>query len=235
MRNALIIGGSSGLGHELARLIWSDYTRVWITGRKNPEVVGLKFLQLDMSGLSSEDLSLEIDRIVSEVGRVDLLVHAAGYYQQGRIDDLREQDMMDMLHVGLASAMFAVSMVLARQEELGGFLAVTSTSQWVPRELEPAYTAAKAGLAAFANSLSLDPRVTHTLVAAPSGMRTKFWEGTRKDTNDMMDPAWVAARIWEQFPVSPDFEGPAYKYRQVRILRNVLGPGQHQIEVFETR
>lgn len=113
--------------------------------------------------------------------------------------------------------------VLNHQKYLPGLIAVTSTSQWTPRLREPVYTAVKAGLGMFANSVSLDPAIGKTLVAAPAGMKTPFWKGTDKDTSDMLDPAWVADQILNLY--NDDF-----KYKYARIMR-----GPSRVEIMEKR
>src|SRR3989344_3159537 len=114
---------------------------------------------------------------------------------------------MGMLHVGLTAPVTILNRILKNQKSLPGFIAITSTSQWTPRLLEPVYTAVKAGLGMFANSLSLDERVGKTMVAAPAGMKTNFWATTDKDISDMLDPEWVADQMLIQW--SDSFK---YKY-----------------------
>lgn len=68
---------------------------------------------------------------------------------------------------------------------------------------------------AFANSLSLDPRVKKTLVAGPAGIATNFWHGTDKkqhDTSRMLSPDWVAKAI-------DQLRKGDYTYAFARILR----------------
>ena len=78
-----------------------------------------------------------------------------------------------------------------KQSQISVFVAITSTSQWVPRANEPIYAATKAGLAHFAHSVSLDPKILQTLVVAPSGMDTKIQrdEG-RPQQEGLLDPNW---------------------------------------------
>jgi short-subunit dehydrogenase len=208
--NCLIIGGSSGLGLSLANKL-ADHYHVIVTGRRDPGQDNIQFETLDLSG--STGLQDRVDQLVKGLPDLDLLVYAAGFYQEGTITELSVDQIHEMLNVGLAAALFVTRSVLAKQGELDGFIAITSTSQWTPRLLEPVYTAVKAGLGAFANSLSLDPRVKKTLVAGPAGMATKFWEGTSKDTSDMLDPDWVADETLKLFDGT-------FSYKYARILRS---------------
>lgn len=218
--NCLIVGGSSGLGLNLAQKLSLTH-KVFVTGRRDPRQEGIEFIKLDLS--AAPDLLERIREVVRDLPEIDLLVYAAGFFQEGTITDLTESQMQEMISVGLIAPMYVSREVLLKQDTLGGLITITSTSQWTPRLLEPVYTAVKSGLGAFSNSLSLDPRVKKTLVAGPAGMDTRFWEGTGKDTSDMLDPSWVADQILELYDGN-------FSYKYARILR-----GPQRVEVQETR
>lgn len=221
--HCLIIGGTSGLGLSLAKKLADTYD-VHITGRNSPDEASATFHMLDLSDPS--ELLPAVDRLLQELPQIDLLVYAAGFFQDGTVTDLTVEQIDTMLSVGLTGAIYLTRQLLKKQNKLGEFIAITSTSQWTPRLNEPVYTAVKAGLGAYANSLSLDPRVKKTLVAGPAGMATNFWKGTDEkehDTSQMLDPDWVADRILE-------LSSESYTYKFARILR-----GPARVEVQETR
>lgn len=221
--NCLIIGGTSGLGLALAKKLAGTYD-VHITGRQNPNDKKVVFHALDLS--DAEKSLPAIESLIQELPQIDLLIYAAGFFQEGTVTDLTASQINTMLSVGLTNAIYLTRGLLEKQGELSEFIAITSTSQWTPRLYEPVYTAVKAGLGAYANSLSLDPRVKKTLVAGPAGMATNFWKDTDKkahDTSQMLDPDWVADRIIE-------LTRENYSYKFARILR-----GPARVEVQETR
>lgn len=218
--NMLIVGGSSGLGLELA-LIFSPTYNVIITGRKNPKNEKVTFQRLDLSARSR--FLNDIDRLVVELPLIDFLIYAAGFCQEGKISELSDKDIADMVNVGLLAPAILLQRLLKKQGNLPGFVAITSTSQWTPRLLEPIYTAVKAGLGMLANSVSLDERIGKVLVAAPAGMKTPFWENSQRDTRDMLDPKWVAKQIISQYSGN-------FKYKFARILR-----GPARVKIIETR
>jgi short-subunit dehydrogenase len=207
----------------LANKLAGEY-EVHITGRRenpNPE---LQFHFLDLSKLDT--VAGDVQKLVADLPTIDLLVYAAGFFQEGTVTDLSLEQIDQMLAVGLTGAIHVTRELLAKQGELNEYIAITSTSQWTPRLYEPVYTAVKSGLAAFSNSLSLDPRVKKTLVAGPAGMATNFWEGADKDAHDtskMLQPDWVADQILE-------LRADSYQYRFARILREPA-----RVEVQETR
>ena len=218
---SLIVGGTSGLGLEIARLLHAGGDEVIITGRKNPDVKGLQFQKFDLD-LGGE-LASAVDTFVSALPKVDRFFYVAGFYQEGTITELEDQDIKNMLDVGINAPIWFVRELLQNQHEIPQFVAVTSTSQWTPREKEPIYTATKSALGMFANSLSLDSRVGKVLVAGPAGMNTPFWRMTGRDTSGDNDPVWVAKQVVEALNVD-------FNYAFVRILRN-----PPRTEVVETR
>ncbi|MBI2329988.1 SDR family NAD(P)-dependent oxidoreductase [Candidatus Daviesbacteria bacterium] len=221
---ALVIGGTSGLGLELATLLHSKNNfGVYVTGREKPENEQIKFIHLNI-GPDTNLLPSRINNIISDLPQTDLLVYAAGFYQEGSMKQLTDEDITKMVNVGLVAPMLILNRILNRQNKLPGVMAITSTSQWTPRIDEPIYTAVKAGFGMFANSLSLDPQVGKVLVAGPAGMKTNFWLETEKDTSNMLEPAWVAKQIYQLY-----FEDN-FKYKCVRILRE-----PPRIEILENR
>ncbi len=220
MSVALIVGGTSGLGLELAKKLQSSYT-VHITGRHDPVVVGLLYHQLDLS--LTPNFFSDIEALVSSLPTIDLFVYAAGFYQEGTISDLSDIDMLTMQSVGLTAPMFLLNRVLKKQNELSEFIAITSTSQWTPRKLEPVYTAVKAGLGMLAHSLSEDERVHKVLVAGPAGMDSAFWKNAPRDTTTFLKPEWVAEQV-----LLARQEG--YRYKFIKIMRE-----PQRVEVVETK
>lgn len=218
---ALIIGGTSGLGLELGLALTQTH-KVVVTGRHDPRQELLNFQYLDISP-RSYFLGTDIDNLVQKYPQLNLLVYAAGFYQEGTISDLSDPDIAGMINVGLLAPILLLQRFLSKQSQLPGFIAVTSTSQWTPRLLEPVYTAVKAGLGMLANSVSLDERVGKVLVIGPAGMRTRFWDQNPRDMSTMLDPKLVAEQILNLY------EGN-FKYKFARILREPA-----RIEVVETR
>ena len=154
----------------------------------------------------------DLDHILEKIGPVDLLVYAAGFSQIGTLDVLTDKEIDAMLNISLAVPAKLLQRILQRQKKLPGLIAITSTSQWIPRMEEPVYAATKAGLAMLVASVSLDPRIKKTLVVWPSGMNTKMQVG-RKYKGILLDPSWVATQILEWYKTD-------FKYQLIRILRD---------------
>ena len=220
-KTILIVGGSSGVGLELARHYVAGGHRVGITGRRDPELEGASFFPLPI-GASAEALAPAIDGVIAAFPGVQTLVYAAGFLQRGTIETLDDDAHMTMSNVGLVAPMMLVSRLKPLAPTPLKVMLITSSSQYTPRAQEPAYTATKAGLGMLGASLARDAGIGKVLVAAPSGISTPFWNGTGEDTSTMLEPKWVADRI-------VDLSGGAFKYRYAKILRNPA-----RVEIVET-
>lgn len=151
-------------------------------------------------------------------------MYAAGYFQNGRVTDLTEEQVEEMIDVGGRGLIYFVKAILEKQDVLTELIAITSTSQWVPRQYEPIYNFTKAGAAHFSNAMAEDGRVKQVLVVGPAGIKTAFWEGVeRDDLERMLDPNWVAKEIME-------LRKDSYRYRFAKILREPA-----RAEIVETR
>ena len=207
----IVIGGTSGLGLEVAKRLSRERPTV-ITGRTDPLAEGLEYREFDLR--QGRQMPERMGELFSALPEVHTLVYAAGYYQEGRIDELSPEEIEEMLDVSGRGLIYAVRDVLSRQNELAELITITSTSQWVPRQREPVYNFGKAGAGHFSNAVAEDGRVSKVLVVGPAGMRTAFWEGIeRDDLGAMLEPEWVADEITKLR--SGDF---AYNY--TRILRD---------------
>lgn len=158
-------------------------------------------------------LGQDIDRVLECFDPVHTLVYAAGFLQRGHIDELEDNDLGAMVNVGLLAPMLLIQRLKRRSDFPLKIILITSSSQYTPRELEPAYCATKSGLGMLGASLVRDQSLGKVLVVAPSGIRTSFWDNTYEDTKTMLDPIWVANQIVE-------LSSGSFKYKYAKLLRN---------------
>ena len=210
--NVLVVGGTRGLGYELAKL-FAGIQSVIVAGRNPGEVkgVGMGYRAVDLANRRT------ISVLVAGLPFIDTLVMAAGFAQFGPLHSLSAGEVDSMIKVGLLSPMILVQLLLKKQTTLPHYLQITSTSQWTPRANEPVYAAAKAGIGMFAESMAGDAKVGRVMVAGPSGMKTAFWTGRDHDTTQFLEPAGVAEAIFDDWRSFTD-----YRFRQIAILRGPL-------------
>lgn len=218
--STLIVGGTSGLGLELAKDFHQAGSEVIVTGRRDIDVAGISKEEL---GLSGADLPVRIGELVMRLPQVDTLIYAAGYFQEGRVTDLTDEQIEEMIDVGGRGLIYFVREILKKQGSLKELVTITSTSAWTPRQKEPIYNFVKAGAGHLSNGLAEDGRIDKVLVAGPAGMATNFWENSPRDLSTMLDPAWVSDQIME-------LRNGDYQYKFAKIMREPA-----RVEVVERR
>lgn len=211
-KKILIIGGSSGLGLEIAKRYVSEGHNVCITGRNNPYLESATFVEFQINSDTSS-LRRSIDGVIEKFPEVNTLVYAAGFYQEGHIDQLTDEEILLMTNVALVAPMLFVQRLKNNNPLPLKVILITSSSEYTPREMEPVYCAVKAGLGMFGASLVLDKEIGKVVVVAPSGIATPFWDGTNKDTSEMLDPHWLADEVIR-------LSGGVFKYKYAKILKN---------------
>jgi len=220
-KRILIIGGTSGVGLELAKYYATDGNTVCVTGSRSPDIEGIQFQQLAI-GDDAKQLVADVNRVLAGFEDVNTLVYSAGFLQRGHIDELSDSALQKMTNVGLLAPMLFAQRLKNKLATPLKVMLITSSSQYTPRELEPAYCAVKSGLGMFGASLVRDMRIGKVLVVAPSGIDSRFWSGTDEDTRSMLEPQWVAEQIVA-------LSGGAFKYKYAQILRSPA-----RVEVQET-
>lgn len=218
--HVLIIGGTSGLGLELARRFRDGGNKVTVTGRRELKEQRIETARFE---LSENDLPKRVFKLLQRLEEVDVFIYAAGYFQESRITDLTDEQIEEMIDVGGRGLIYFVRDILKKQGSLKELITITSTSAWTPRQKEPIYNFVKAGAGHLSNGLAEDGRISKVLVAGPAGMKTNFWENNPRDMSAMLDPEWVAEEIMK-------LRNDEYKFRFAKIMRD-----PPRVETVETR
>ena len=176
---AIVTGGSSGFGKGIAAALAAADAEVWITGRNRErlfaaaEEMGVRAFVADAS------IGEDWDRLLAEVGDVDVLVNNAGF--GGKIAPLTEQDDADIAAViatDLTGAILGASraariMAKRRRGVIVNISSVCALHAWPGWSV---YTAAKAGLVKFSHALHTEMRPYGVRVSCliPSWGQTNF-------------------------------------------------------------
>ena len=88
-KKILIIGGTSGVGLELAKYYATDGHTVCVTGSRSPDIDGIQFQELAI-GDDANQLVAGVNRVLAGFEGVNTLVYSAGFLQRGHIDELSD-------------------------------------------------------------------------------------------------------------------------------------------------
>ena len=130
----LISGCSSGIGLALARECASRGCRVFATARK-PEVIenlkreGMETAALDVT--SQESIDSCVAGVLSQTGRIDVLINNAGYALIGPMIDLSVDDLRRQFETNVIGLMALTKSVVPymQKERSGHEVNITSESR----------------------------------------------------------------------------------------------------------
>jgi uncharacterized protein len=193
---AVVTGASSGIGHAAVRFLLEQGYRVYGLGRSADTVFG------DESGYSplicdlarTDTLAGALEAIRSE--EITLLVNAAGFGRFEPHETLSPDLIAEMTSVNLTAPMVLTSLLLRALKATGGtVINITSVEALRASKFSALYSATKAGLRAFGQSLfeevrksgvnvvTLNPDMTDT----PFFDTLRFAPGESEDTRLLAD------------------------------------------------
>lgn len=183
MKTILITGCSSGFGLETARYFLEHEWRVIATMRTPreellPRSENLRILALDVTNPES------IRQAIDAAGPIDVLVNNAGIGALGALEGTSMTTAREVFETNTLATMAMTQAVLSqfRQRKAGVIVNVTSSVTLKPFPLLSVYSASKAAVNAFTESLALELRpfnVRVHLVLPGRAPETRFGDNAR--------------------------------------------------------
>ncbi|MEW6619431.1 MAG: SDR family oxidoreductase [bacterium] len=209
---ALVTGGSSGLGYEIAKCLLENGYNVCITSRLDSK------LNRAISKLSSISSSAQLHSYIANVGNendvsklfqyitennfeVDMVFNVAGMGLFGDPDSVSKEMIDKVFEANLVGTILLSSYALKVMKDKGGIIVnIMSTAAHTGKPQESVYCAAKWGARGYTEAIQAATKGTPIKVIAvyPGGMNTPFWTedcGLSVDTSKFMNPYDVARII----------------------------------------
>lgn len=189
----LITGASSGIGRALASELGRRGASVALLARRTEELLkvaedvegaGGRALALTADVRDAEQIKESVARMEELWGRVDVLIANAGIASVTPSGELSASNVSDLITINVIGATNSVAAVLPGMIERGSghLVAISSLASFRGLPKSAAYSASKAALSTFFESLRVDLREKGVSVTTihPGFIRTPLTEGRKR-------------------------------------------------------
>ena len=189
-QTAIVTGASSGIGRASAQALAKAGFTVFGTSRRvaNSGPVGVTMLKCDVT--DDEAVKSLAETVLSQTGRIDLLVNNAGVGLQGGAEESSIGQVQALFDVNLFGVIRATNAVLPsmRQRRRGRIINISSVLGLIPAPYGAHYSATKHALEGYSESLDHEVRAFNVRVSLvePGYTRSVF------DDNSLVPDTTIA-------------------------------------------
>jgi len=196
--NALITGGSKGIGYGVAEAMVKQGMNVGVTSRSEKSAKEAaeklnslgpgKAIGIKADVRSAEDQQAAVKTLIDEFGSLDVLIANAGVGKFGSIEDLSIEDWQATIDTNLTGVFLSIKAALdALKKSEGYIITISSLAGTNFFAGGSAYNASKFGLTGFTQAVMLDLRQSGIKVSTimPGSVATYF-----NDHVPNKDDAW---------------------------------------------
>ena len=149
MKKAIVIGATTGIGNELAKILVQKGYKVGITGRRNSALENLKNTKSEKYVISSFDCTAEnnsekLSDLTNEMDGLDLLVLSAGTGDLNEKLDFKVEHSTNLLNVIAFTEIMDWAFNYFVSQGKGHIVGITSIAGIRGNRVAPAYNASKA-------------------------------------------------------------------------------------------
>lgn len=181
MKVVLITGASSGIGYMAAKLLAEKGNIVYGAARRVEKIEELRpfgVIPVRMDITDESSIRSCVEKIISEQGRIDVLVNNAGYGYYGAIETVAIEEAKKQFDVNLFGTARLTQLVLPymREQHNGRIVNVASIAGRMTLYLGAWYHASKYALEAFSDALRMEvkPFGIDVSIVEPGGIRTDW-------------------------------------------------------------
>ena len=175
---AIVTGAAAGIGGATARALHAVGYRVFGTARKpsGTSAPGIVYLTCDVT--SDESVQAAVGEVLSQAGRIDLLVNNAGVGLVGGAEESSLEQAKSLFDVNLFGVIRMTKAVLPamRKQGAGRIVNISSVMGLIPAPFMALYAASKHALEGYSESLDHEVRSSgvRVVLVEPAYTRTSF-------------------------------------------------------------
>lgn len=195
-KNALVTGGSRGLGKATALALAKEGVNVAITGR-NKKALEETVEEIKKFGVKADysifnvaekvEVKMQLERLIESFGAFDILINNAGIAAFGSFLEMPENDWEEIVRTNLFGPYYVSKAVIPSMVALGSgdIINVSSTAGLKGNAVTSAYSASKAGLIGLSESLMFELRKKNIRVTTltPSTIASEMSKDVLKITD----------------------------------------------------
>lgn len=181
---AVITGGSSGIGKATALELKKRGLTVYELSRRDSDIPGIIHIKANVT--DEKSVSDAIDRVISEQGRIDILINNAGFGISGAVEFTQTEEAMRLFDVNFFGMVRVTEKVIPYMRENGGgrIVNISSVAAVVPIPFQTYYSASKAAISSYSMALANEVGRFGIRVSAimPGDISTGFTDARKKIT-----------------------------------------------------
>jgi NAD(P)-dependent dehydrogenase (short-subunit alcohol dehydrogenase family) len=209
----VVAGGTSGLGHEVARSLVVDH-RVVVLGNVEDEVSATR-AELGCEGLvcdvaEYDEVRACLTEVVQRFGAIDGVAHCASMWAGGALEEIAPEAIRRAVDVNVLGTAYLVreSLIRMKEQGQGNIVYVGALAVDVPRPGIPVYRATKNFALSLIESVAqeLGSNSIKIMQIHPGPMHTKLQERVGAEFLDTVyaEPEQVAREIVRLLLLAPD-------------------------------
>ena len=220
---ALVLASSKGLGFACAKGLYEEGASVVICSRSESNLKAAKekierevkksseinnIVYPIVADLMHEDqIKHLVDTVVSEFGRIDILVHNAGGPPSGPIDNISRDDWTNSIDLNLRSFIRITRLVipLMKKQDFGRIIAITSVSVKQPLENLVLSNTTRLGVVGYAKTIANEhakDNILINVVCPGPNLTDRMKELINKSVNDTGKSEAEVKKSWtDQIPL----------------------------------
>ncbi|HBH49374.1 MAG TPA: short-chain dehydrogenase/reductase [Bacteroidales bacterium] len=173
----LITGATSGLGLNMAQKLSRNHYIVYASGRNistHKDLPNLKFIYLDVT--KEDVIKSAVDLIISEQGRIDMLINSAGIGIAAAIEEIDTQLVKEAFDINYMGIIRMVQYVIPPMRRAGGgkIINIGSIAGRVGLPFQGIYSSTKFAVEGLSEALRIElkPFGIHVVIIEPGNYRT---------------------------------------------------------------
>jgi Short-chain dehydrogenases of various substrate specificities len=196
-KTVLVTGCSSGIGYATCLMFARNSFATYGSARDlskaeriqeitNREKLPLKIIRLDVN--EDESIRIAIQEIISDSGRIDILINNAGYGMFGPIEEISIEEIKEQFETNFFGTIRLIKAIvpIMRKQRKGTIVNISSMVGRFGVPLNAAYVSSKFALEGLSESISFELQEfgIKVILVEPGVIQTDFFQNLKNRGND---------------------------------------------------